>query len=388
MQRNLLWILALGTFALGTDVFVIAGILPAVSRGVDVSLSATGFLVTIFAITYAIASPILASTTSSIPRKLLLTSALGIFVLANILAAIASNYLGLLIARVTAAGAAAIYTPTATAVGASLVPPALRGRALSTVLAGLTAAIVLGVPTGTIIGTLLSWRWTFGFVATLAGLATAGIVIFLPETATPELVRLLERIQVIRRPYVAKMLCLTILWTMGAFTVYTYIVPLLQQFLGLSGPETSAILLWWGLMAMVGNHLGGVIVDRWGAKRTITLGLVVVAISLGTLHWTASNLFGTLASIGLWGISGWILQVPQQHRLIALVPNLPTAVLAWNGSATYLGMAAGAALGGYFVHHSLIAWLGSIGGGCEVLALVLQFLWTATIIPASRAKGL
>ncbi len=107
-------------------------------------------------------------------------------------------------------------------------------------------AIVLGVPMGTIIGTLLSWRWTFDFVATLAGLAMVGIVIFLPETAVPAPVRLMERIQVIRRPHVAKMLGLTILWTMGAFTVYTYTAPFLHQSVGLSGPETSGILLWWG----------------------------------------------------------------------------------------------------------------------------------------------
>lgn len=379
MQRSRLWILALGTFALGTDVFVIAGILPAVSRGVHVSLSATGFLVTVFAMTYAIGSPILASTTGSIPRKILLIFALGMFVLANIVAAVTPNYLWLLIARVAAAAAAAVYTPTATAVAVSLVPPALRGRALATVLAGLTAAIVFGVPIGTVIGTLLSWRWTFGFVATLAGLATIGIAIFLPETAVPEPVRLMERIQAIRRPHVAKMLCLTILWTMGAFTVYTYIAPFLHQSLGFSGSETSGILLWWGLTAMVGNHLGGVTVDRWGAQRTLTLGLGVVAFVLGTLHWTATTVFGAIGAIGLWGIGGWILQVPQQHRLMTLVPTMPTAILAWNASATYLGMAAGAALGGYFVHHALMTWLGYIGAGCELLALALHFFWTRTV---------
>ncbi len=386
MQRSRLWILALGTFALGTDVFVIAGILPAVARGVHVSLSATGFLVTVFAMTYAIGSPILASTMGSIPRKLLLTSALGSFSLANIMAAMTPTYRWLLIARVAAAAAAAIYTPTASAFAGSLVPTALRGRALATVMAGLTAAIVLGVPMGTIIGTLLSWRWTFGFVATLAGLATVGIVIFLPETAAPEPVRLMERIQVIRRPHVAKMLGLTILWTMGAFTVYTYIAPFLHQSLGLSGPETSGILLWWGLMAMVGNHLGGVAVDRWGAQRALTLGLGVVAFVLGTLHWTATTVFGAIGAIGLWGISGWILQVPQQHRLMKLVPTMPTAILAWNGSATYLGMAAGSALGGYLIHHTLLTWLGYIGGGCEALALALQVLWTRTM-PSTVASS-
>ncbi len=387
MPRSQLLILALGTFALGTDVFVIAGVLPDVAQGIRVSLSSAGFLVTVFALTYAIGSPVLASITGSIPRKLLLTSALAIFSLANLLAALAPNYLWLLIARILAGVTAAIYTPQASAVGASLVSPNLRGRALATVLTGFSAAIVLGVPIGTIIGTLFSWRLTFGFLAMLGGIAAIGIFIALPKSSTPEPLRLRERIEVIRRPRVSKMLLLTILWTIGSFTVYTYIIPVLRHSVGLSGWETSGILLWYGLMAMLGNHIGGIGVDRWGAQKTLTPALGLVALVLLTLHWTITTLPETLAALGLWALSGWILQAPQQHRLLELGPRAPSVILAWNGSAIYVGMAGGAALGGYLIHHATITWLGYVGGGCEATALLLHTLWSRTggLIPKASA---
>ena len=138
--------LALGTFAIGTDGFVIAGILPEIARGLKVPVSTAGFLITIFAWAYALGSPVLATMTGKLERKRLLLASMVVFVAANVLAAFATSFGILVGARVLAAFGSALYTPAALAVAVSLAPVEKRGRALALVLAGLTVATVLGVP--------------------------------------------------------------------------------------------------------------------------------------------------------------------------------------------------------------------------------------------------
>ena len=146
--RRPLIVLAIGTFAIGTDAFVIGGVLPAVARSLGVSTSSAGLLVTAFAIAYAIGGPVLAVGTSRLPRRALMVSALALFVAANILAAVAPDYAMMLIARVFAALGAAASVPAASAVASALSPTEYRGRALGTVVAGMTVAQVVGVRSG------------------------------------------------------------------------------------------------------------------------------------------------------------------------------------------------------------------------------------------------
>ncbi|MDC7337413.1 MFS transporter [Streptomyces lydicus] len=145
-MRLRLLLLALGTFAVGTDSMVMAGILGLVARDLDVSVPAAGQIVTVFALSYAVLAPVLATAAARWPRRRLLLTALTVFTVANALSAVAPTYPILLATRVLAAAGAALYTPTANAVATTLVPPERRGRALATVLGGMTVATALGVP--------------------------------------------------------------------------------------------------------------------------------------------------------------------------------------------------------------------------------------------------
>ena len=194
--------LALGTFALGIDSFVLAGILPAIAHELDVSVAVAGQLLTVFALFYALGSPTLAALTGAIPRKRLLITSLTVFTCANIVAALAPTYAVLVVARAIAACSAALYTPTAAAAASAMAPLEKRGRALALVTAGLTASLVLGVPLGAWIGGSLSWRATFWVVVALAALATVGIRTLLPEVGSPPNVPLRARIALLAQPRV------------------------------------------------------------------------------------------------------------------------------------------------------------------------------------------
>lgn len=153
MDRRLL-VLAIGMFAVGTDSFVIAGILPDVAASFGVPVAVAGQMVTIYALGFALLSPVIAATMAHWPRKRLLLTGLAIFIAGNMLTAVAPTIGLALASRLIAALGAAMYSPTATATAASLVPPEKRATALAIVIAGLSSATALGAPMGTFIGGL------------------------------------------------------------------------------------------------------------------------------------------------------------------------------------------------------------------------------------------
>jgi len=156
-------------FALGTDSFVMAGILPQISHAFGVPIGAAGQMTTIYAITYALAAPTVAAIAAHIPRKTLLLSSLATFVVANLATALAPSFGLALATRVLAGLGAAMFAPTATGAAATMVVPEKRGFALAVVITGMTASTALGTPIGALIGGIGDWRWTMVFVSGLAG---------------------------------------------------------------------------------------------------------------------------------------------------------------------------------------------------------------------------
>src|SRR3546814_353123 len=157
MPFALVW-LALGTFAIGTESFLVAGLLPDIAADVGVSLDSAGHLIGWFAATYAVAAPIMAALTGRFERRAVLLLSLAVFTAANLAAAFAPDFHTLLILRIGMAVFACLYTPAAGALAGAMVPPEQRGRALSIVVAGLTVATAGGVPFGAAFGDLFGWR--------------------------------------------------------------------------------------------------------------------------------------------------------------------------------------------------------------------------------------
>lgn len=369
-------VLALGTFAIGTDGFVIAGVLPGIARDMHATVAAAGLLVTGFALAYAIAAPLLTTAAARIERRRVLVTGMAVLAAANLAAAAAPGYDALLAARVAAALGAALYSPVAMAAAVQLSPSAGRGRALSLVLAGMTVSLVVGVPLGSLLGSAGSWRLTFIFVAALAALSGLGVRILLPRVPAAPAGSLSARVRLLRRPAVVANLGATFIWIGGAFSIYTFIAPVLTAATGWAGPAISGLLLAYGATAFAGNAIGGQAADRWGAKRSILLALSLLVVSMSCLAYaahlgpTAGIPVAIIAVIG-WAGAGWSLTPAQAHRLVALTPAAGAEVLSLNTSAVYLGIAAGAALGGRVLAHLGAPALGLTGAGLELLALIV-----------------
>src|ERR1700680_3562007 len=176
-----LYWLALGTFAVGTESFMIAGLLPDMAADLHTSIVATGQLVTVFALAYAFSSPILTALTGAFHRRSLMIISLSVFTLANIIASVAQNYWELMAVRILLAAAAGLYVPGANALAGAIAGPERRGTALAIVHGGISIAGAFGVPLGALVGDRLGWRMTCAGVAALSAAATAGLLFGLPR---------------------------------------------------------------------------------------------------------------------------------------------------------------------------------------------------------------
>lgn len=364
-------LLALGMFALGTDAFIVAGVLPVIARETGVTEGLVGQLITVFSLTYGLGAPVLAVMTARWPRNRVLIGALCLLGLANLASALSPSFPLLLLTRLLAGCFAATYTPLAFAIGIELAPPAKRGQALALVVSGLNVATVLGAPLGTWIGEHFGWRLSFTLVAVLAGVASLFLVICgLPKSAPRSShLSLKERLLPITHPRVVLVLLPALLWNVGVYVMYPYIALLLQQRLHIS--DVSVLLAFFGLGIVLANWMSGRLADRFGPHRLVVVFLVTLVVIQLVLPLVTTTIISGAITLLLWGMSFALLFIPQQQRLLNIAPEHANVVLALNNSALYLGIAGGAAVGGLALHFLAVTQLAWVGVMSILIALLI-----------------
>jgi predicted MFS family arabinose efflux permease len=136
----------------------------------------------------------------------------------------------------------------------------------------------------------------------------------------------------------------------------------------------SGLLLVFGIGVVLGNIGGGFIADRLGAIRPIVASLIVLALVFVTLPFSTTTLAGTIAALFIWGVSGTLVFTPQQHRMLGLAPQHANVILALNNSTLYLGIAGGAAVGGFALQFTSVTQFGWIAAAFALLALLVLLL--------------
>jgi predicted MFS family arabinose efflux permease len=262
-----------------------------------------------------------------------------------------------LMSRVLAGVGAAMFSPTATAAGASLGSPERRGQALAIVIAGLSSATALGAPLGTFIGGWLGWRATMWFVAAVAALAAIGVARSLRDVPTPPHISLARRLAPLGDARVLRTLLTTWLAFSGLFLVYTYVGSTFDRATGGDARVLAGLLLLWGVAGTVGNLVAGRLTDRFGSRAIINVAIVIVALDFALFPWTSTSLLTAVFALVVWGFCGWGLVVPQQHRLISVMPTAAPLLLGLNSAAIYIGVSMSGLIGGaaitWFDRHAL-----------------------------------
>jgi DHA1 family inner membrane transport protein len=368
--------LAIASFCIGTTEFVIMGLLPDVASDLGVTIPVAGLLVTGYALGVVFGAPIVAAATIRLPRKPALLGMVGVFILGNVLCAIAPNYVILLLARIVTAFCHGSFFGIGSVVAADLVPANKRAQAIALMFGGLTLANVLGVPFGTALGNEFGWRSTFWAVSVIGVIAAIAIAIWLPKNIPMKAANLRGEMRVLRQPQVLLAMGISVLASASLFSVYTYITPLLERVTGLTPSVVTYALLVFGAGLTVGNFIGGRLAD-WKLMPSLLAVMVALAIVCGSFalasHWAVA----AFATLFVWGALAFAVVPLLQLRIVNEAADAPNLASTLNQGAFNLGNATGAWLGGTAIVAGVsYGELPIIGAGVAVLALGAAFIST------------
>jgi predicted MFS family arabinose efflux permease len=372
----------MGMFALGTDSYVVAGVLPEIARHFDVSISAAGQMTTVYSITFALLSPTIAALAADVPRKTMLIAGAAMFVLANLATAVSPTFGIALLTRALAGIGAAMFSPTATGSAAMLVPPERRGFALSVVVAGLTLSTAFGSPIGAVIGGLGDWRYTMLFVAALGTAAGLGVWTFLAEIPLPPAVSLSKRLAPLADARVLLTVMTTFINLSAVFTVYTYFAVVFDRAIGGNAVVLGILLVLFGVGGTAANLAFGRLIDRVGSRSVILSTLAVLAITSASILWTGASIWTAVPVVLVWGACSWGQLVPQQYRLVSLAPTIAPVLMGLNTAASFFGISAAGVIGAVAIPIVGAHQLGFVGAGLAVLSLLVAELATLRIAAA------
>ena len=366
--------LAVAAFGIGTTEFVIMGLLPDVARDLSVSIPAAGMLVSAYALGVTIGAPIVAIAIANVPRKTALMRLIGIFIVGNLLCALAPNYAILMAARIVTAFCHGAFFGIGSVVAAGLVAPNRRAQAIALMFTGLTLANVLGVPLGTALGQLAGWRTTFWAVTGIGVLAAAALQVCLPKHIEMHKASLVHEFSVLRNPQVLMVLGMSVLASARLFSVFTYITPILEDVTGFSPHDVTFVLLVFGLGLTVGSTLGGRLAD-WKLMRSLLSLIAAIGMVLAVFAFTMHEPFAAVATIFMWGVLAFAIVPPLQMLIVNRASDAPNLASTLNQGAFNLGNAGGAWLGGAAISAgaplTALPWVGIL---MAFAALALTFV--------------
>ena len=376
-----IFILALAGFLVVTTEFLIVGLLPALSRDLGISISMAGQLVTLFAFTVMLFGPPLTAWLSHLDRKALFIGVLIVFALSNALAAVASNIWVLALARFIPALALPVFWGTASETAGELAGPGKSGQAVAKVYLGISAALLFGIPLGTLAANSIGWRSAFWLLAILSLVIAFALWRLMPTVARAKRVDFRSQARLFREPYFLANVALSILVFTAMFTAYTYLADILERVAGVAPANVGWWLMGFSAIGLIGNWLGGKVVDRAPLRATASFaGLLALGMALCVLAAGSPLLF--CAVLALWGIAYTGLFPICQVRVMKSATHSQALAGTANVSAANAGIGIGAMLGGVVIPWLGLDMVGYVAAGFALLAVVLAPL-VARLRPAA-----
>ncbi len=343
-----LYTLTLCVFAIGVAEFLLVGLLPKVASGVGVSVSQAGSLVTAYALAIAIGSPLLIVAIGRYDARWALVGLMGLFSVGNLVVGLSPAFGGLLVGRIASGAAHGAVVAIGASVAASLVRGEREGRAVATVLLGLTAAMVLGVPVGNALGAAIGWRGTFLVVAGVGFLGLLAVLAWIPSMpAGDHVTGLRTQLETLRiRPLIVSY-AVTALSFGASFAVFPYLTPLLHEHAGFGTTQITWLLVLFGGATVVGNLAGGRLADTVGTLRTTSIGLLGVTVSLVALTLTANNPIAVAVNLAVWGFFAFMIAPAVQTSVMRVAESYGGELVKVAGGLNVSAFNVGIALASY-----------------------------------------
>ncbi|EPE61627.1 major Facilitator Superfamily protein [Exiguobacterium sp. S17] len=380
LSRNdwtLILSLALLTFVLGTSEFVIVGILPDIADGLTISIATAGTLVSAFAISFAIGTPLMMSFTSHLPKRRLMLGLTLSFIVLNFLSSQAPNYGILLSTRMVTAVVTGVLISLAMLVASESVPPTKRGIAVSFIFGGFTMANVFGVPLGTFIGQRAGWEATFFMTTALGVVALFAVYRVVPNQLSSAKTSITDQLRLLTNPRILIAFFIPAFGFGATYVVYTYLVPILKGVLGVPVAWVSPILLAYGFISIFSNMAAGKIASHNPIGR-LRFVFLIQAVVLAALYVTTSNVTLGLINIALMSFMAILLTTSTQIYLIDLAekfnPDAKGLASSLMPVASNVGIGMGSALGGLVYANAPVMMLALVGGAVALMTAALTSL--------------
>jgi len=375
-------LLSAAGFTVLTTEFVIVGLLPAIARDLHVSVSQAGLLVTLFAFTVAALGPFLTAYCARFERKRLFVTILLLFAVANVIAALAPNIVVMGIARLIPALGLPVFWALASETAVDIVGPDHAGRAIAKIGFGIVCATVFGIPVGTLIGDALGWRAAFWIIAGVALAKALLLTVFLPVSAPRGEERSLRsQFAILRNPLMQGHVLLSIVVFCGMFTAYTYLADILERLAGFDGAVVGWCLMAFGAVGLIGNSLGGRLVDRHPLIASMLFSAFMVG-GLVAVVPTIHSTFGLAVALAIWGVTQAALFLVSQVRLIKAAPQAPAFAASLNIAGANLGIGLGAIVGGRVIDTLGLGSVGFAAAGFMLLSIALAWLMMSSRLAA------
>lgn len=366
-------ILAIAAFVIVTTEFLIVGLLPALSRDLGIAVTSAGQLVTLFAVVVMLCGPVLTAWLAHIDRKRLFVGILLLFAASNGLAAMAPNIWVLAIARLLPALALPVFWGTASDTAAQIAGADKGGRAVSTVYLGISAAMLFGIPLGTLASDAIGWRGAFALLAGLSLVIAVLMMWSMPTVHAGAAVSMRAQASILKQPRFLANVALSVLVFTAMFTGYTYLADTLEQAVGIAPAQVGWWLMGFGAVGLLGNWLGGLWVDQQPLATTALFSVVLAAGMAASMALAGVSLWFA-AALAVWGVANTALYPICQIRVMKAATGAQALAGTINVSAANGGIALGAVIGGV----AIAAWgpghVGYVAAGIAVLAAGLALV--------------
>ncbi len=373
-SRTVIAVLMICAFSIGTTEYVVTGVLTHIANDLNVTIASAGLVVSMYALGVAVFGPLMTTLSVKLPRKPMLLVFMVLFIVSNIISATAPNFSVLLVSRVASAFMHGPFFALAFVMASELVEPRKRVQAIAAVNGGLTIAIMIGVPFGAYLGSLIEWRLVFWLIALLGLLGLIGLLICAPNTKPAETPRIKQELSVFKHKQVLLTIAIIIFGYSGVFTAYTFIEPLLRSVTGFGGVGIMISLFFFGMGSVIGNfstpRLAGGNVTRTLIYVFSILTVILLLFPLATPYAVTAVFI-----IGLFGAGAFGTTPLLQSKIVMAAKEGPTIAAAASVSAFNLANAAGAYLGGIILDANLgYSWLAICGAAISVIGILLSAL--------------
>lgn len=377
-----IYIFSLCTFTFGLSEFVVAGLVSAISMDLHESISQVGSAIAAYALGAAIGAPIITALLANWRDKTVLLLTLGVLAAGSVAISLAPDVLTLHGVRFIIGLAHGVFMAVASNAAVKLVDPVRAGRALSLVWMGLTLSIAFGVPLGTFFGSYWSWRMVFLAIGGLGLISTLGLVLLMrqqPRSSSHRATDLKQSIAALWHRELLGAATIAMLVSVATFSFFTFVSPFLLNITRVPPQVLSLAMLVFGICSILGNLLGGYLVDAFDADRCLLGGLTALMLNLSGLHLWGDSMIATLTLVGLLGVVFFAIVTLSTLRMLRLAhhytPQSSAVASGLNIASFNLGTALGGIGAGWVITHFGLAYIpiaGAAAAGVAIGTLALQ----------------